>query len=151
MEKNNCTNCNGNCLNACQASYSNKPKSNSINYSFTMNGIDSCSHGCVYCSAARTLNYAQGVNKNDLEGSLKKIDEKTYGEFKADFAKCEETFEHNSRFRRAKEIQEKQGIQAEVHIDLWGGDPITNHLATQECVDFLTDFFVKKHGMKLQI
>ena len=82
---------------------------------------------------------------------MKKIDEKTYSEFKADFAKVEETFEHNSRFRHAKEIQEKQGIQAEVHIDLWGGDPITNHLATQECVDFLEDFFVKKHGMKLQL
>ena len=38
MEKNNCTNCNGSCQQACQASYSNKPKSNFINYSFTMNG-----------------------------------------------------------------------------------------------------------------
>ena len=82
-----------------------------------MNGITSCSHGCAYCSAARTLNYAQGVNKNDLEGSLKKIDEKTYSEFKADFAKCEETFEHNSRFILAKKRQEEQGIQAEAHID----------------------------------
>lgn len=153
MEKNNCANCNDNCLQLCQASYSNGVKNNKniINYSFTMNGITSCSHGCAYCSAARTLNYAQGVNKNDLEGSLKKIDEKTYSEFKADFAKCEETFEHNSRFRLAKKRQEEKGIQAEVHIDLWGGDPITNHLATQECVDFLTDFFVNKHGMKLQL
>ena len=49
-------NCNEQCQQACQASYSNKPKSNYLNYSFTMNGIDSCSHGCVYCSAARTLN-----------------------------------------------------------------------------------------------
>ena len=88
-------NCNEQCQQACQASYSNRTKSNYLNYSFTMNGIDSCSHGCVYCSAARTLNYAQGVNKNDLEGSLKKIDEKTYSEFKADFAKVEETFEDN--------------------------------------------------------
>ena len=88
-------NCKEQCQQACQASYSNRTKSNYLNYSFTMNGIDSCSHGCVYCSAARTLNYAQGVNKNDLEGSLKKIDEKTYSEFKADFAKVEETFEHN--------------------------------------------------------
>jgi sulfatase maturation enzyme AslB (radical SAM superfamily) len=116
-----------------------------------MNGIESCSHGCVYCSAATTLNYAQGVNHKDLENSLKKIDDKTYSEFKADFTKVAETFEHNTRFRKAKEIQEKQGIQAEVHIDLWGGDPVTNHLATIECVDFLKDFFENKHGMKLSI
>ena len=111
MEKNSCVNCNDNCLQLCQASYSNGVKNNKniINYSFTMNGITSCSHGCAYCSAARTLNYAQGVNKNDLEGSLKKIDEKTYSEFKADFAKCEETFEHNSRFRLAKKRQGRSG------------------------------------------
>ena len=160
MEKENCTTCNGNCLDACQSSYkeeqnmkhpSMRRKSNSINYSFTMNGVESCSHGCVYCSAARTLNYAQGVVASKLEESLKKIDEKTYSEFKADFAKCEELFEHNTRFRHAKEVQEKEGIQAEVHIDIWGADPVTNHLATQEMVDFLNDFFVKKHGMKLDI
>ncbi len=163
-----CENCNANCLEECQTSYKNAISksdtactneyslhkfkgSNSLNYSFTMNGIESCSHGCVYCSAATTLNYAQGVNHKDLENSLKKVDEKTYGEFKADFAKVAETFEHNSRFRKAKEIQEKQGVQAEVHIDLWGGDPVTNHLATIECVDFLKDFFENKHGMKLSI
>ena len=122
-----------------------------MNFSITMNGIESCSHGCVYCSAATTLNYAQGVNKNDLMGSLTKIDEKTYGEFKADFNKMAETLEHNSRFRKAKEIQEKEGIQANVHIDIWGGDPVTNHLATQEVVDFLEDFFINKHGMRLEM
>ena len=160
-----CENCNANCLEECQTSYKNAMNksdtactneyslhkfkgSNSLNYSFTMNGIESCSHGCVYCSAATTLNYAQGVNHKDLENSLKKVDEKTYGEFKADFAKVAETFEHNSRFRKAKEIQEKQGVQAEVHIDLWGGDPVTNHLATIECVDFLKDFFENKQGSK---
>ena len=126
-------------------------KPNKINYSFTMNGIESCSHSCVYCSAATTLTYAQGVNKNDLENSLKKIDEKTYGEFRADFTKMAETLEHNSRFRYAKERQEKEGEQAIVHIDLWGGDPVTNHLATQEIVDFAKDFFENKHGMKLEI
>lgn len=125
--------------------------SNSLNYSITMNGVESCSHSCVYCSAATTLNYAQGVNYSDLENSLKKIDEKTYSEFRADFAKMEETIEQNTRFRRAKEIQEKQGVQAVVHIDLWGADPITCHLATQETVDFLKDFFENKHGMKLDL
>lgn len=157
MEK--CENCNGNCLEACQSSHggnyhdmvSHKPGSNSINYSITMTGVEACSHGCVYCSAATTLKYAQGVNHKDLENSLKKIDEKTYSEFKADFSKLAETLEHNSRFRRAKEIQEKQGVQAEVHIDLWGADPVTCHLATQEVVDFLEDFIVGKHGMKLTV
>lgn len=154
-----CETCNGNCLKECQSSYGGnyhdnqfqKPRSNQINYSFTMNGVESCSHGCVYCSAARTLNYAQGVVASKLEESLKKIDEKTYGEFKADFTKVAETLEHNSRFRKAKEVQEKQGVQATVHIDIWGADPVTNHLATQEMVDFLKDFFENKHGMKLTI
>ena len=136
---------NGNC------GKSKKTVNNRINYSVTMNGIESCSHGCVYCSAATTLNYAQGVNKQNVMDSLEKIDDKTMGEFVADFPKMKETFEHNSRFRRAKEIQEKQGIQADVHIDLWGGDPVTNFLATQEVVDFLEDFFVKQNGMKLQV
>ena len=128
-----------------------KKMDNRINYSITMNGIESCSHGCVYCSAATTLNYAQGVNKENVLGSLEKIDEKTYSEFVADFPKLEETLEHNSRFINAKKIQEKQGIQCQVHIDMWGGDPVTNHLATQEVVAFLEDFFIKKHGMKLKI
>ena len=141
-----------NCAN-CNSGYSSKiaAKNNRINYSITMNGIESCSHGCVYCSAATTLNYSQGVNKQDLVNSLIKLDEKTYGEFNADFAKLAETIEHNSRFIMAKTKQEKEGIQAQIHIDLWGGDPITNHLATQEVVDFLEDFFINKHGMKLKI
>ena len=143
--------CNKGCLDACQSSYKNKPKSNYLNYSITMNGIESCSGGCVYCSAGTTLDYAMGVNYKDIAGSLKKIDEKTYSEFRADFNKLEETIEHNTRFRHAKEIQEKQGIQAQVHIDIWGGDPVTNHLATQEIVAFLEEFFVNKHGMKLEI
>ena len=153
---NKCETCNGNCLKECQASYGNvnkdgkrQPKYNNINYSLTMNGIESCSHGCVYCSAATTLNYAQGVNKDDLIGSLKKIDEKTYEEFNADFPKLEETLEHNSRFRNALKIQEEGGPQAEVHIDFWGGDPVTCHLATQEMVAFCEDFFINKHHMKL--
>ena len=146
-----CKTCNGNCLDACQSSYKNKPKSNYLNYSITMNGIESCSGGCVYCSAGTTLEYAMGVNYKDVAGSLKKIDEKTYGEFRADFNKLEETLEHNTRFRHAKDIQEKQSVQATVHIDIWGGDPVTNHLATQEIVAFLEEFFVNKHGMKLEI
>lgn len=124
---------------------------NSLNFSITMNGVESCSHNCVYCSAATTLNYAQGVNYNDLESSLKKIDEKTYSEFRADFNKMTETLEQDSRFRRAKELQEKKGIQCYVHIDLWGADPVTCHLSTQETVDFLKDFFINKHGMKLDL
>lgn len=126
-------------------------KNNVINYSITMNGIQSCSHGCLYCSAASTLDYTQGINKNDVINSLEKIDEKTFSEFQADFPKLQETLEHNDRFKRAKRIQEKDGIQAQVHIDLWGGDPVTNHLATQEVVAFLEDFFINKNGMKLSI
>ena len=126
----------------------NKTK-NWINYSVTMNGIESCSHNCKYCSAASTLNYTQGINKSKIIESLKEVDERTMNEFNADFPAMEETFEHNSRFIAAKEMQEKQGIQATVHIDLWGGDPVTNHLATIETVEFLEDFFVGKHGMKL--
>lgn len=147
-----CTQCNGACLDSCQTSYKGKAakQPNKINYSITMNGIESCSGGCVYCSAGTTLDYAMGVNYKDVAGSLQKIDEKTYGEFRADFNKLAETIEHNSRFIKAKELQEK-GNQATCHIDIWGGDPVTNHLATQEIVDFLEDFFINKHGMKLEV
>ena len=125
-------------------------KTNNINFSINGAGTSSCSGGCVYCSAATTLDYAMGVNKNDVVKSLKAIDEKTYGEFKADYNKLTETLEHNSRFRRAKEIQEKEGIQGKVHIDFWSADPVTCHLVTQDVYDFLKDFFEDKHGMKLQ-
>ena len=55
-----CTNCNGACLDACQSSYKGKDgkaakQPNKINYSITMNGIESCSGGCVYCSAGTTF------------------------------------------------------------------------------------------------
>lgn len=129
----------------------NMSKVNHINYSINMAGIESCSHNCKYCSAASTLDYTQGINKKDAINSLEKIDEKTYTEFKADFNKMIETIEHNDRFKHAKEMQEKQGIQANVHIDLWGGDPVTCHLATVETVDALEDLFINKHGMKLII
>ena len=143
------------CQKECQANNKNGPQidrgENRLNYSFTMCGIESCSGGCVYCSAGTTLDYAMGVNYEDIAGSLKKIDEKTYSEFKADFAKLAETVEHNTRFKAAKDLQEKKGKQCTVHIDIWGGDPVTNHLATQEVVDFAEDFFVNKHGMKLEM
>ena len=141
------------CNKTCQQNNKRWPgkNENKINYSFTMNGVESCSGGCVYCSAGSTLDYAMGVDYTDVAGSLKKIDEKTYSEFKADFGKMAETIEHNTRFRHAKEMQEKDGIQAIVHIDLWGADPVTCHLATQEVVDFAEDFFINKHGMKLEI
>ena len=79
-----------------------------------MAGVESCSHNCKYCSAATTLDYTQGVNKSDIIGSLEKIDEKTYNEFKADFNKMFETIEHNDRFNAAKERQEKEGTQCNV-------------------------------------
>lgn len=154
----NCINCNDNCnqcLSVCQANNKNGNKINNeenrINYSFTMNGVESCSGGCVYCSAGTTLNYAMGVDYGNVEKSLHQIDEKTYSEFKADFTKMAETLEHNSRFRKCKEVQEKLGKQGIVHIDIWGADPVTCHLATQEVVDFAEDFFIKKHGMKLEL
>ena len=149
-------NCNE-CLKACQANNKFGPVKtpikgeNRINYSFTMTGIESCSGGCVYCSAGTTLDYAMGVDYTNVAGSLKKIDEKTYSEFKADFNKLAETIEHNTRFRNAKKLQEERGQQAIVHIDIWGADPVTCHLATQEVVEFAEDFFINKYGMKLEL
>lgn len=146
--------CDNVCIHQCQQMFGKDIKGqklNYVNYSVNMCGVESCSHNCVYCSAATTLNYAQGVNHTNLEDSIRKVDEKTYKEFKADFIKLEDTFMHNDRFLRAKEIQEKQGVQAVVSIDLWGADPVTCHLATQETVEFLRDFFEKKHGMKLKL
>lgn len=140
-------NCDRNCNNCDKGLGKDK---NKVNYSITMAGVSSCSGSCVYCSAGTTLNYAMGVNKANVEDSLKKIDDSTFAEFKADFPKLEESLEHNTRFIKAKKLQEK-GKQAEVHIDIWGGDPVTCHQATIETVDFLEDFFINKHGMKLDI
>lgn len=114
-------------------------------YSITGNGVCSCSGGCLYCSAARTMSYTMGANKKNLEDDLRKIDEITAQQFKWNPEKLEETIVNDWQWK--KEI-EKPIEKRFCHCDLWMADPVTCHINTQKLIDFL-DSLGKKYEVRM--
>lgn len=89
------------------------------NISLVMYGIKKCSGGCVYCSAASTMGYRDTKNGN----------RKT---FKLDVEKTKQ------RIKEYTEIEQvlKNGDAAELHIDIWGGNPLENFEEFKKTVEF---------------
>jgi hypothetical protein len=108
-----------------------------INYSITGFGIKSCSGRCAYCSSATTVNYNMGC-KPDVD-DLIKVDNKVFNEeYKADWAKVEETIKHNEQYLNEIKKPEDQRF---AHVDIWGADSGTNLLMTKDIISHMKDIF----------
>lgn len=111
-----------------------------VSYSIVGNGVSSCSGGCKYCSAAAAMNYHMWLKKNDIYQELKRIDDRNYEEFRADFNKLEETLDND--IKNVKGIKDFKGVIFKA--DLWMGDPVTAFQCLQEVVAFLEDYCQKR-------
>lgn len=115
-----------------------------MNISVTANNTHKCSGGCLYCSAARTMNYSLWARDLDI---LKKVDEENYGLWKRDWEKFDELLSHDRQYLAE---MKKDPDKRFCHVDLWGADPVTNHLITIETVDHLREW-ADRNQIKLSI
>lgn len=93
-----------------------------VSLSIVMNGIKKCSGGCLYCSAASTMNYRSKDNETT---------------FVIDKENLRKTLDNHESIIAARNMPTKT-----VHIDIWGGNPLENFGPFKETVDFLHEYFV---------
>lgn len=110
--------------------------------SLVMNGIHKCSGACLYCSAAKSMDYRGNDNKN------------TFVFYK------DKTHDRIIEYCKPQLDQDREnGQKTFLSIDIWGGNPVENLEQFKEVVDFceneLKEFsFIKLHtsgnGLELQ-
>lgn len=88
--------------------------------SLVMYGIRKCSGICLYCSAASTMSYRDKENGNSK--SFKFDKEKT-----------------RARILEYTEVEKDlaEGIDNQLHIDIWGGNPLENFEEFKQVVEFI--------------
>lgn len=126
-----------------------------ISYSITGAGVKTCSGGCSYCSAASSMDYTlyNWTNRKDKDKiieALRKADEQSYREFKADFPKLEEALDNDPQMKNALKQQKENNAHIYMSADIWMGDPLTSFSALQEIVDFLKDY-AKRRDIELHL
>ena len=108
--------------------------------SLTTNGTVSCSGNCTaYCIAASTAHYHMGVDHNKIEQDCRRVDDLNYKEANFDFNALEKTLD-NFPFKK----------DGNIHVCLWGADPITAFQCLQEEVEFL-EWWAQKNNRKVSI
>ena len=119
-----------------------------VSFSFTAAGVHACSGNCFYCSAASSMDYSfmNLKNKDKLKDNIIKTDAKAYDELKADFNKCEETFDHDPQIVEIFEARKKDpSLEVIMKVDLWGADPLTCKSVLDEMLAFLQDYSAKRN------
>lgn len=96
-----------------------------------------CSGACGFCHG-KNHNLRMGVNRKDLENSIRKIDDRTYENAQFDFDKLENLLKDHPRLKEQN------------FVTIWGADPITSFQTFQECYDFLK-YFEKKYDKNIQV
>ena len=111
------------------------------NINLITNSCNHCSGFCSYCNARIDDLISQGFNINDLEKSLKDINEKNYKEAKWDFEKLEKKLVNHPIVKRLG--------KKDIHLTLWGADPLNSFYCLQENVDFLK-YINKKYDLNFK-
>lgn len=91
---------------------------NNASISIVMNGIKKCSGSCLYCSAARTMDYRGKDNHTSFVFYPKKLKKRILEYTKS-----------------ALEMGQKQGGTS-LAIDIWGGNPVENFEPFKKVVKF---------------
>lgn len=89
--------------------------------SITMYGIKKCSGGCLYCSAASTMDYRSPENTTT---------------FKLDKENLTNTLNNDWGVNNAR-----NAVHKHMRIDLWGGNPVENFEPFVQTVSFLKEYF----------
>lgn len=110
-----------------------------IRKSITINNVDKCSGGCLYCIAASNMNYSMGVNYNDIITSVKHIDDMMYKQAQFDFDALEKLLDNDPDIKKV--IKDNQPIS----FDTWGADPVTCFQCLQEVVEFIEHYCYTRH------
>ena len=114
---------------------------NDASISIVMNGIKKCSGSCMYCSAAKSMNYRSPKNKSTFKFYPDKLKARI-------LEYCDEAL-----------CNGKNQGGTQLNIDVWGGNPLENFEQFKQVIDFceseLKEFkFVKLHtsgnGLELQ-
>lgn len=109
------------------------------NISLVMYGIKKCSGSCLYCSAASTMNYRDSKNKTTF-----KFDK-------------EKTKKRILEYTNVLELSKQNSVN--LHIDIWGGNPLENFEEFKQVVEFLQndlkefssiDLHTSGNGLELQ-
>lgn len=104
---------------------------NNASISIVMNGIKKCSGSCLYCSAAKSMEYRSKANHTTFVFKPKKLKEKIL-EF------CKEALE-----------QGKQQGGTSLNIDIWGGNPVENFEPFKQVITFCEDELKEFREVKL--
>lgn len=110
-----------------------------IRKSITINNVDKCSGGCLYCIAASNMNYSMGVNYNDIITSVKHIDDMMYKQAQFDFDALEKLLDNDPDIKKV--MKDNQPIS----FDTWGADPVTCFQCLQEVVEFIEHYCYTRH------
>jgi hypothetical protein len=85
--------------------------------SLVMYGINKCSGGCLYCSAASTMSYRDKKNKNTFKFDKEKTKQKI--------------------LEYTNVIEDSKREPVELNVDIWGGNPVENFDEFKQVVEFL--------------
>lgn len=116
-----------------------------LSFSYIMYGIHKCSGSCMYCSAAHTMDYNTDGNANTYKFYPDKVK-----------ARIQDYFKKSNKI----DIFSEDGKKCDLHVDIWGGNPLENRKQFKESVEFLKttlepyvhklDLHTSGNGLELQ-
>lgn len=104
---------------------------NNANISIVMNGIHKCSGGCLYCSAAKSMDYRGKNNKSTFVFYPDKLKARIL------------------EFTRETLEQGKKADGTMLAIDIWGGNPVENFEPFKQTVKFCEEELKEFRQVKL--